>query len=506
MAFGYTVTLIDSANHSYGAALVANTRAAAATWASNIYGKGTIDIQVTISNNTTIGTANGGPATSVYLGRSGQNNIFRGGAESELITGIDPNGSGPDILITIDPAFIDRSLFIDPDPSNPSPLPRDKTSLKQVMEHEIGHGLGMVGFRDTTTGNLNGAASPWDNLVQIGSDGTAKFGGTSAQTVLGGQVNVTTERNGNSAQFYHLGASASDYLGSDLMAGYGTPLGQLRTVSNVDLAILKDLGLSTFGSAGGNTLVDALFYKGIDPDVARAHVDPVVHYNQFGWHEGRDPNALFSTIGYLAANTDVKAAGLNPLTHYDLYGWKEGRDPSFAFDNELYLARNADVRAAGIDPLAHYLSNGQFEGRQAFTAIGKAKDIEANGGFDAEYYLLANPDVARAVLSAGADGFSFALDHYNRLGFKEGRDANAHFDSDGYLAAYADVRAAGFNPLAHYHQYGWKEGRDPSANFDTDAYLINYRDVAAAGIDPLQHYLQHGALEGRSTFADGLIG
>ena len=51
-------------------------------------------------------------------------------------------------------------------------------------------------------------------------------------------------------------------------------------------------------------------------------------YNATGWKLGLDPNAGFSTVGYLASNADVKAAGINPLDHYWQYGWKEGRDPS----------------------------------------------------------------------------------------------------------------------------------------------------------------------------------
>jgi len=93
-----------------------------------------------------------------------------------------------------------------------------------------------------------------------------------------------------------------------------------------------------------------------------AEVDPHQHYNQFGWKEGRNPNALFDTNGYLAAYTDVKAASVNPLDHYDTAGWKEGRDPSVNFDTTSYLATYADVAAAGVDPLAYFLQFGIHEG------------------------------------------------------------------------------------------------------------------------------------------------
>ncbi|MBX9931222.1 MAG: alkaline phosphatase [Methylobacterium sp.] len=260
----------------------------------------------------------------------------------------------------------------------------------------------------------------------------------------------------------------------------------------------------TINNADGAPLVDDLYYLIRNPDVAASGRDADAHYAEFGFREGRDPNAFFSTTGYLAANPDVRAAGLNPLTHYDTNGFREGRDPGAAFDTQFYLSRNADIRAAGTDPLAHYLEFGQSEGRATNAAIGRAGNI--SNGFDAEFYLLSNGDVARASITAGGDAFAFARQHFNNSGAREGRDANAVFDTDGYLAAYGDVRASGINPLTHYTQFGFKEGRDPSVSFDSSAYLAAYSDVRAAGIDPMQHYLQNGIYEGRSAFADTTFG
>ena len=253
-------------------------------------------------------------------------------------------------------------------------------------------------------------------------------------------------------------------------------------------------------------LVDDLFYYGSNKDVWRDGMDADTHYAQFGWKEGRNPNAEFSTTGYLAANPDVAAANVNPLTHYDTFGWREGRDPSLNFDNELYLARNPDVKAAGMDPLAHYLNFGQAEGREIYAAVGRAVDLNTHPGFDAEYYLLSNLDVAKAALAAGGDSYAFAYQHYETNGWHEGRDPNAMFDTKGYLNAYQDVAAANMDPLEHYHTFGWKEGRDPSASFDTKAYEATYADVKAAQVDPMLHYVQFGAVEGRSSFADGHFG
>jgi len=117
---------------------------------------------------------------------------------------------------------------------------------------------------------------------------------------------------------------------------------------------------------GSHSLVDAQFYYDTYQDVAQAGVDAFTHYMTFGWHEGRDPDALFDTSYYLDHNADVAAAGVNPMEHYLLSGAKEGRDPSALFDTDAYLQHNADVAAAGMNPLLHFLQYGVSEGRDIF--------------------------------------------------------------------------------------------------------------------------------------------
>ena len=70
---------------------------------------------------------------------------------------------------------------------------------------------------------------------------------------------------------------------------------------------------------------DSRYYLNNYPDVARSGTTPLIHYVFFGFREGRDPSALFSTNRYLASNPDVARAGVNPLLHYLLAGRSEGR-------------------------------------------------------------------------------------------------------------------------------------------------------------------------------------
>lgn len=75
----------------------------------------------------------------------------------------------------------------------------------------------------------------------------------------------------------------------------------------------------------GSGLFDANWYLARNKDVARAGVDPAVHYLRIGGREGRDPGPYFSAGHYLAMYPDIGAGGLNPLLHYLKSGWHEGR-------------------------------------------------------------------------------------------------------------------------------------------------------------------------------------
>lgn len=83
-----------------------------------------------------------------------------------------------------------------------------------------------------------------------------------------------------------------------------------------------------------NALFDTDWYLSNNPDVAaavRQGTSPgaLAHFYSAGWREGRDPSQAFSLAAYLADNPDVQAAGLNPLLHYLENGWAEGRPLSF---------------------------------------------------------------------------------------------------------------------------------------------------------------------------------
>jgi len=127
---------------------------------------------------------------------------------------------------------------------------------------------------------------------------------------------------------------------------------------------------------------DATYYYQNRPDVLKAFLDSgaasayefaLAHYNNFGWKEGANPNAVFNTKEYLAKYEDVAKAGVNPFTHYTTHGQAEGRAPNGTFpalaefDWQTYLNSNPDLGIEGITTKEaaydHYITFGYAENR-----------------------------------------------------------------------------------------------------------------------------------------------
>lgn len=70
---------------------------------------------------------------------------------------------------------------------------------------------------------------------------------------------------------------------------------------------------------------DGEWYLLVNPDVAEAGIDPLVHFMNFGAHEKRNPNPDFDTETYLRLNSDIASFPLGPFLHYVFYGYHEGR-------------------------------------------------------------------------------------------------------------------------------------------------------------------------------------
>lgn len=174
---------------------------------------------------------------------------------------------------------------------------------------------------------------------------------------------------------------------------------------------------------------DAAYYMNARPDVLTAFVNSgaeggtgltwpayaAQHYDNHGWKEGYNPNAIFNTSEYLAANEDVLNAGVNPFVHYLTHGVNEGRAPNASFpklgdgfDAEAYLAANSDLGEAGIETpeaaYAHFVMHGQFENRKGAPVVdngaNKGETFNLTTGID-NWTGSALNDVANAILESG---------------------------------------------------------------------------------------------------------
>jgi len=155
---------------------------------------------------------------------------------------------------------------------------------------------------------------------------------------------------------------------------------------------------------------------------------------------------------YNMQNPDVRAANVDPLAHYIEYGWKEGRDPSPDFSTRLYLKENPDVHAENVNPLWHYVRYGKAQEHIPAPLVEEQDDrsvIESE--FDAEHYQFSFHETSTP---------DDPLDHFLKQGWKDGKDPNSWFSTQYYLEHNPDVKAAGINPFVYYLRTGRRETRD----------------------------------------------
>ena len=93
-------------------------------------------------------------------------------------------------------------------------------------------------------------------------------------------------------------------------------------------------------------------------------------------HEKRIIRKAFDANFYLRRYPDIKQSKIDPLTHFMQYGWKEGRNPSALFDAKYYLEKYDDVREARMNPLWHYVSSGHKQERSIYDKELKKKDLK----------------------------------------------------------------------------------------------------------------------------------
>jgi len=118
------------------------------------------------------------------------------------------------------------------------------------------------------------------------------------------------------------------------------------------------------------------------------------------------------------------------------------------------------------------------------TVKGDIKALETTGLFQADWYVATYKDVS-------SSGYS-PIEHFVRIGEKNGYNPNPYFDQRWYTKrSAASLRFPG--PAAvHYARHGWRKGQSPSEAFSVPLYLKFNPEVAKSGREPLRDFLDQG--------------
>ena len=218
------------------------------------------------------------------------------------------------------------------------------------------------------------------------------------------------------------------------------------------------------------------WYLDRNRDVRQSGANPLAHYLETGWREGRSPHPLFDPLWYIDAHPEARNCGMEPLTYFVVTGAMKGHNPHWLFDTGFYLAHAPEAVAARINPLIHYLSEGAANGRDPHPL------------FCTSWYLGQNPDVV-------ANGIN-PLIHFIEHGGYAGRSPHPLVDLEWYRSQYPDAARSGENLLKHLLGFNGNNLRNPAPEVDLGSFAEHF---PSAPMHPLVHYVLHGEkLLGRS--------
>ncbi len=183
---------------------------------------------------------------------------------------------------------------------------------------------------------------------------------------------------------------------------------------------------------------------------------------------------------YRALNPAIADAGLDPLLHFIEEGVAERRaphpllDPRFISNEDPHIFGSPITIDTLMDVVTYDLAN-------------------PSPYMDLEHYAA---DLGGEAPQGGL------LRHFLTHGLQADRRPNAFLWPRWYAETYADAPADNYEALRHFVILGDAEARRASPEFDGALYRARYTDVADAGEPPLRHYLTNGRKEGRQAAMD----
>lgn len=271
--------------------ITGHVQAAGQRWveAMDVSGPRSLEVRIFLSN---VPTANARSTTTAFVRRIENRDTFEQGAAHELRTGLDPNGTTHDIEITFGTDYLRDQLWFDPAPlQRTATVPADRVDAMSVVLHELGHAFAYNGW--ASGANATPPSTYWSTFDSWIAEGNAAllpvFGGPEAIGAWGSAPDVTRNNVhhwGNSAGMgrkwaahgsvqptlwfdgapqpqaaCHLpqavpappsGVRAGKVepeatLIDELMNGVVFYLGTRYAISELDRAVLRDLGLASDG-------------------------------------------------------------------------------------------------------------------------------------------------------------------------------------------------------------------------------------------------------------------
>ena len=228
-------------------------------------------------------------------------------------------------------------------------------------------------------------------------------------------------------------------------------------------------------------------------------------FSDFGVVKKRRVSSLmrseFDGDAYLLAYPDVAEAGIDPIAHYLEFGWREGRVAASWFDPKAYAKSVGNLDPCKENVFAHLLLSAQecdqdaqtlylriTSGSEAFSfKRGKSGLLEGSG--KGEVTEQEGPSRIGRLITKGAIADETIFIHLNPPSRDEKKLVESHFDAAYYCSTYPEIVHSGVDPLIHFMTIGWVEGRDPSPDFSTSYYLLQNEDIRKAGLNPYVHYL-----------------